>query len=203
MIATPPSLVLFDLDGVLVSYSHQVRVETLGAAIGRAPEVVFSALFDTGIEPRYDAGLLDDAAYLAALSATLGCEVEVAQWLAARSASMRCDPATSARIAALAGRADVAVLTNNGPLVLDSLPSHLADAIPRDRIFCSHVIGVSKPAPAAFLRVVETLGHAPHRTLFLDDNFANVEGARSVGLQAEQVHAPGDIAGILRDYGLD
>ena len=202
MIAQPPSLVLFDLDGVLVSYSHKVRVETLGAAIGRDPDVVFSALFDSGLESRYDAGLLDNAQYLQALSDVLGCTVDTPHWLAARSASMQCAQDTCDRINALAGRTDVAVLTNNGPLVLDSLPAHLAAAIPRERIFCSHVLGVSKPAPVAYLRVVETLGHAPRRTLFLDDNYANVEGARSAGLQAEQVHAPGDFAAILRDYGL-
>ena len=115
---------------------------------------------------------------------------------------MVCAQDTCDRIAALAGRADVAVLTNNGPLVLDSLPGQLVTVIPRERIFCSHVLGVSKPAPVAFLQVVETLGHAPQRTLFLDDNYANVEGARSAGLQAELVEAPGDFAGILRDYGL-
>ena len=47
MIAQPPSLVLFDLDGVLVSYSHRIRMETLGAAIGRDPDVVFSKAVTT------------------------------------------------------------------------------------------------------------------------------------------------------------
>jgi len=202
VIAQPPSLVLFDLDGVLVSYSHKVRVETLGAAIGREPDVVFSALFDTGLESRYDAGLLTNAQYMQGLSEVLGCTVDTTNWLAARAASMQCAQDTCDRIKALAGRAEVAVLTNNGPLVLESLPAHLTTVIPRERIFCSHVLGVSKPAPVAFLRVVETLGHAPQRTLFLDDNYANVEGARSAGLQAEQVPSPGAFAGILRDYGL-
>jgi putative hydrolase of the HAD superfamily len=197
-----PSLVLFDLDGVLVSYSHRIRMETLGAAIGRDPEAVFAALFDTGLESRYDAGLLNTDDYMSALSDVLGCKVDAREWLAARAASMQCTQATVDAIAALAGRADVAVLTNNGPLVLDALPTHLANAIPRERIFFSHVLGVSKPAPVAFLRVVETLGHAPSRTLFLDDNYANVEGARSAGLQAEQVEGPGEFAHILRDYGL-
>ena len=197
-----PSLVLFDLDGVLVSYSHRIRMETLGAAIGRAPEAVYAALFDAGLESRYDAGLITGDDYMAALSDVLGCRVATEDWLAARSASMMCAQDTCDRIAALTGRADVAVLTNNGPLVLDSLPGHLVTVIPRERIFCSHVLGVSKPAPVAFLQVVETLGHAPERTLFLDDNYANVEGARSAGLQAELVEAPGDFAGILRDYGL-
>ena len=117
----PPSLVLFDLDGVLVSYSHAIRMQTLGDAIGRAPEVVYSALFDTGLEHRYDAGLITQDAYLEGLSDILGCTVDTPNWLAARSASMHCEPATCVRIASLAKRAEIAVLTNNGPLDEDAL----------------------------------------------------------------------------------
>ena len=60
MIATPPSLVLFDLDGVLVSYSHRIRCETLGAAIGRTHAAVIgrplplngAGVWDRVIPPR-------------------------------------------------------------------------------------------------------------------------------------------------------
>ena len=83
----PPSLVLFDLDGVLVEYSHARRMAHMGAALDRDPADIFAALFESGLEARYDAGLLTTDAYLAELGAMLGCTVDAATWSAARIAS--------------------------------------------------------------------------------------------------------------------
>ena len=203
MSASRPSLVLFDLDGVLVHYDRPRRVAALGQALDREPDAVFDALFGaTGLENRFDTGLLTGDAYLDALSDTLGCRVDEATWRAARHESMTYDEATHARIARLAQRAEVAILTNNGALVVDALPPTLVEMIPRARILCSGTTGLCKPAPVAFLRAIETLGHTAHRTLFLDDNDDNVAGAREAGLYAERVARPGCFDAILACYGL-
>lgn len=200
----PPSLVLFDLDGVLVEYSHARRMAHMGAALDRDPAAIFAALFESGLESRYDAGLLTTDAYLAELGAMLGCTVDAATWSAARIASMTCTDATCARVASLAGHCEVAVLTNNGLLIPDLLPQAFPQLFPQleGRVFCSAALGVSKPEPDAFLRVLERLGHAPANALFLDDNRYNVEGARNIGMRAEHVVRPGEFDAILSASGL-
>jgi len=197
-----PSLVLLDLDGVLVAYDHRRRMEHLGAAIGRDPDRVYAALFDAGLEARYDAGEIDTTHYLAELGDALDHPVDPEAWRAARAASMDCTPGTCARIAALAQRCDIAILTNNGPLVLDALPQALTALFKPGRIFCSGALRMAKPSIAVFRHVVAHLGHAPHATLFLDDNHDNVEGARAAGLHAEHVARPGAFDAILARYAL-
>ncbi|BCT92674.1 hypothetical protein LYSHEL_16980 [Lysobacter helvus] len=197
-----PSLVLFDLDGVLVAYDRRRRMEHLGAALGRDPDRVYAALFESGLEARYDAGEIDTAQYLAALGEALDHPVDPAAWHAARAASMDCTPETCARVATLATRCDIAILTNNGPLVIDALPHALASLFQPDRIFGSGALHLAKPAPEVFRKVVAHLGHAPHAALFLDDNHDNVEGARAAGLLAEHVARAGEFDAILARYAL-
>jgi len=198
------ALVLFDLDGVLVAYDHRGRIAHLGKAIGRSAEAVHAALFESGLESRYDAGLLTTDEYLAQLGTELGASVDRAAWTAARAAAMACTDATCARIAALSAHRDVAVLSNNGELVAGMLPDALPQLFPalHGRVFCSGTIGASKPDAAAFLHVLDRLGHLPQRSLFLDDRQQNVDGARAAGLNAERILAPGDFDHVLRDYGL-
>ena len=204
MSASPPSLVLFDLDGVLVDYDRRTRMEHLGSAIGCSADAVFAALFESGLEDRYDAGALTSEAYLAILGDSLGCKVDRSTWSAARVASMTCAQATCARLSALSTRCEIAVLTNNGAMIVDLLPHAMPGLFPSldGRVFCSGALGASKPSRDSFLRVVDHLGHAPHRTLFLDDSMDNVDGARAAGLFAEHVARPGEFDAILGVYGL-
>jgi glucose-1-phosphatase len=197
-----PSLVLFDLDGVLVGYDRRRRMQHLGTAIGCDPDRIYAALFDAGLEARYDAGDIDSAQYLAELGQLLDTSVDPATWRAARAAAMDCTPATCARIAALAARCDIAILTNNGPLVIDALPHALASHFQPDRVFCSGALRLAKPSAEVFRQVVDRLGHAPHATLFLDDNPDNVAGARAAGLHAEHIERAGEFDAVLSRYGL-
>jgi putative hydrolase of the HAD superfamily len=56
-----------------------------------------------------------------------------------------------------------------------------------DRVFTSFQLGLIKPDAEVFEHVADELSLEPNRILFLDDNIINVEGARTVGLQAEKV----------------
>jgi putative hydrolase of the HAD superfamily len=57
-----------------------------------------------------------------------------------------------------------------------------------DGAFYSYEMRVAKPDPAYFRVVLERLGLPAGEVLFVDDNAANVEAARSAGLRAEQWH---------------
>ncbi|MGY4515283.1 HAD-IA family hydrolase [Lysobacter sp. HA18] len=201
---TTPSLVLFDLDGVLATYDRATRVAHLANSLSVRVDAVWSALFDSGLEDRFDAGEIGADAYLLELGEGLGARVDRKLWAAARCAAMDVDDTLPALLSTAREHADIAVLTNNGELLVELLPQiapSLAAAF-RDRVLCSGRFGLRKPEEHVYLEAVRVLGHAPESTLFLDNSVANVEGARRAGLQAARVATPSDLAAVLANYGL-
>lgn len=68
-----------------------------------------------------------------------------------------------------------------------------------DDTFYSYELGVAKPDPAYFTAILDRLGTAADEVLFVDDNLANVEAARGLGLRAEQWHVE-DGQAVLREH---
>jgi len=71
-----------------------------------------------------------------------------------------------------------------------------------DTRFLSHELGLVKPDREIFEHVVTGLGCAPDEVLFLDDNQLNVDGARSVGLNAHRVIGVAGSRDVLAQHGL-
>ncbi len=74
-----------------------------------------------------------------------------------------------------------------------------------DELFFSYALGVAKPEPGYFRKILNLLGVSPARVLFIDDHLKNAAAAESVGIAAEVYHVdqgPGHFAAILQRYGL-
>lgn len=203
---TPPrlSLVLFDFDGVLAAYAHHARVGALARAVDRTPAQVHAALVASGLERAYDSGRLDTTAYLAHLGDALGCTVDAAAWIDARIAGSRVDPAVPVLVEAVAARVPVGVLSNAGPLLAEAMRGIVAPLFPMldGRVLCSGALGVRKPDRAIFEHALAHFGSVAQQTLFLDDLFVHVRGARAAGLHAETVHDARSLRRVLRRYAL-
>jgi putative hydrolase of the HAD superfamily len=199
-----PSLVLFDLDGVLAAYDRSVRVAHLAISVGATPDAVWGALFGSGLEDRFDAGDISGERYLQELGDALDARVERRAWADARRTAMRVDPGLPALLSRVRTGAEIAVLTNNGALLVDLLPeiAPTLAAVFGDRVLCSGRLRTRKPDPRVYVDALRILDHAPAATLFLDDSPANVEGARRAGLRAAHVPSPAALAGVLSTYGL-
>jgi putative hydrolase of the HAD superfamily len=52
-----------------------------------------------------------------------------------------------------------------------------------DKAYYSHEIGLRKPDAEAYLYVLNENNLQAHETLFIDDTYKNIEGAKAVGLQ--------------------
>jgi putative hydrolase of the HAD superfamily len=194
---------LLDFDGVLVRHARHLRVRHLAASTGCSVAQVQAALFDSGLEQQHDAGL-DSTLYLQQVSAALGSTLSIAQWQAARIAASLPQAGVIERIEQVARRLPIAILTNNGALMADTIPPilpTLATAL-HGRILCSGALGGRKPDPAVFVQAVELLGARAARTLFIDDLFTNVRGARQAGLQAETAADSRSIGKVLKRYAL-
>ena len=203
---TPPPLrlVLFDFDGVLARYSHATRLAHLARVAGCTPARVSEVLFDSGLERAYDSGTLATDTYLQQLGAGLGCTIDADLWIASRCAGTQADPIALALVASVASRVQVGVLTNNGALMRDAIPCIVAPLFPllEGRVLCSGILGVRKPDRAIFERALAHFDVRAQETLFVDDLFVNVQGARAAGLHADTVVDARSMRTVLRRYGL-
>lgn len=195
---------LFDFDEVLAKYHHEARIAFLGRHAGCAPERVREVLFASGLEREYDGGRIDTATYLARLGDGVGKVIDEATWIASRLAGSRADPALLAHVAALDASLPLAVLSNNGALMARAIPRVLGTAADRfeGRVLCSGGFGLRKPDPAIFTAALVRLGWDAGSTLFVDDSFRNVQGARHAGMHAETVTDLRSLRRVLRRFQL-
>ncbi len=63
----------------------------------------------------------------------------------------------------------------------------------------SHKIGLRKPEESCYNYVLDHSQLKPERTLFLDDNLANITSAKSMGIQAVQIKYPDQIFEVLNN----
>lgn len=199
----PPSLVLLDFDGVLVQYRRDLRIAHLAAAAGVASTRVREALFDSGLEATYDSGDMATADYLQRLGENLGAEIDASTWIAARVAACVADPRVIEQVLALSAHTPIAVLTNNGPLLAEAMPRIVPALFPTlaGRVLCSGALGLRKPDPEIFRRALAHFRMPAQQTLFMDDLFINVQGARSIGMHADTVKDARGLRRVLKRHG--
>ncbi len=68
--------------------------------------------------------------------------------------------------------------------------------------FSSCYMGLRKPAPAIYRRVLDILGKPAERILFIDDREENVAGARDAGIRAIRFLGAGALRATLEDIGV-
>lgn len=199
-----PSLVLFDLDEVLVDYDHEARLSLLAARSGTTPEQVYAALFQSGLEHDSDMGRFQPQEYADELARRLGAPVTLADCVDARGASMRIRPDALRLAQRVAERARIGILTNNGLYLRDTLRAICPDLFPlfEGRVRFAAEFRLLKPDPQVYLRCLPTLDAVPGTTLFIDDKPENVEGAIVAGLQAEQFTSVAALAETFASYSL-
>ena len=127
---TGPSFafLVFDLDGVLLDFHPERRLARLAAITGLTPAFLQAAIWDSDFERSAEAGAWPDGeAYLAAFNARIGVAVTREQWIAARREAMTPRAAVIGYLRRLRERVPLALLTNNGALLLEALPQLCGD----------------------------------------------------------------------------
>ena len=196
-------LVIFDLDEVLVDFRPAARLARLQSITGRPAAELHAAWWGTDREERAEAGEhADGEAYLRDFNARIGYPLTRAQWTDARGAAMQVRPEVFDYARGLAARLPLALLSNNGPLLRETLPDLLPGiaALFGPRLHASADFGARKPEPEVFRRLLVRHGIAPGDALMIDDQGANVAGARAAGLAAIQFRDLGDLAARLEEW---
>ncbi len=96
----------------------------------------------------------------------------------------------------------IAVLSNTNPVHWDTQPDHQRVKALFDTLFLSYELGMAKPDAEIYHEVVARLDVPAEAVVFLDDNQINVDGARSVGIDAALAKGVDQARAALRERGL-
>ena len=99
------------------------------------------------------------------------------------------------------------LLSNTSSIHIEAVDKILYEASGVERLtdlfektFLSYEMGVMKPHPEIYERVLKEANINAHETLFLDDNPDNIKGASTLGIQTIHVQKPLTILDYLNDY---
>ena len=196
--------VVFDMDGVLCRYRIEKRLAHLATLCGKSPDEIHAAIWGSGFEHLSDSGQITADAYLAGFGERMGVSLSRDQWLNARRIAMEPDLEMLDLARVLSRRATVAMLTNNGALLeqtIDEVFPAIRPLFGRHSYFASS-FGTAKPDPTIFRTLCQRLGTRPAETLFLDDDPENAEGARAAGLVGHHFAGIGPFRDELARFGL-
>lgn len=187
MIRTP--FFVFDMDDVLFDYDWRVRMSGLTALTGYdIGELRKLWWHDAGEWAAEAGGFADADSYHTAFTRAIGRDLPVEDWIANRRSAMTPWPDSLAAVARAAELGTVSLLTNNGPLV----EAHLAELAPElvplfgAELHTSSFYGARKPDPLVFRNMLAHYAVPADQVFFADDLEVNVEGARSVGIEAHR-----------------
>lgn len=190
--------IVFDLGGVLVELRGVSQMlEWCGGSLSEA-ELWRRWLTSPGVR-RFESGQCDAAAFASTVVQEFALAVEPAQFLQAFAVwPEHLFPGARALLESLAPRFRLVSLSNTNAVHWQHVCHTLGLADCFQEHFPSHQTGRLKPDRETFEFVVQCLGAAPERMLFFDDNLANVETARSVGMHARRVSGVSETIAALR-----
>lgn len=186
--------ILFDLGGVLLNLDYSATTTALCRLAGRDLPDFYSKTRQATLFDRFERGEVTVTEFREELRRLLGTRSDDDALDAAWNALLLDVPAAHVELVLrLRATHRVYLLSNTNEL-------HIADFLARferehgatygawsdlfHRDFYSHQLGLRKPDVAIFAHVLEREGLEPRRTLFVDDNWNNVQGARDAGLEA-------------------
>ncbi len=196
--------VLFDMDGVLYAYDFNNRLNLLEAALNVPVADIREKIFTSGFDDAHDDGEMNTDDYIAGIAERLGVPVRLGQWVAARKWAMAPEPAMLDLARDLSTKAEIALLTNNGPMLYEHLGA-LAPELPgifKDRLFVSGVHGFNKERAEGFTGMLAHLGWSPASTLFIDDSAQYIAAANEAGLVTHHFDGIDGLRARLTSLGL-
>ncbi|GAA3927979.1 HAD family phosphatase [Microbacterium soli] len=192
------STVLFDLDGVIRHFDHEVgaRIERrLGIAPGEIPRIAFSG---TRLQ-RLTTGRLSRVDWIAGIGEELGDRAAAEEW--GGQPSLLDEEVLSLVEELVACGIRAAILTNGSDATAEETAALGLDSR-FDPIFNTADIGVAKPDARAFTHVLDALGAEPGSVLFTDDTPANVTAAQALGIRAHRFRDARSLRMALREHGV-
>ena len=198
--------ILFDIGGVLIELDPGRCIEAFQTILGfQRITKILDPCHQKGIYGDMEAGIVsvDEFRRHILAESRSGCgPADVDAAMAALLVGMR--PDTVQTVKRLAGKYPLYLLSNNNPISMARTYEIMREnGIEHTIIFKDEFISwemkMLKPTREFYEEAVRRVGLPAEEILFIDDNQANVDGARSVGIEARYYQPGTDLSLLLAD----
>ncbi|MGI0141968.1 MAG: HAD family hydrolase [Candidatus Micrarchaeales archaeon] len=173
--------ILFDLGGVVVDFWIKQYFDYLGKVSGYSRKEVEKKLdYHWNM---LELGLIHVKFFEREISDVLGIERSKVQWIEFYKKNMRINKKMMALVKALKKRYKVAFLSNVDHTKYD-IGRSILDLKEFDYAFASCYMKKRKPDPEAYKYVLRKMHMKADEVIFIDNQYENVLGARSVGIKS-------------------
>jgi HAD superfamily hydrolase (TIGR01509 family) len=193
---------LFDLGGVIIGIDWDRAFSRWAEASGEGLEAIRERYRFDGAYERHERGEIGELEYYASLRESLGIRISDEEFRAGWKAIFTAEIAETVELLRkLQHRIAIYAFSNSNPAHHAVWSKKFETALaPFRKVFVSSEMGLRKPDREAFEAISREIGVPLARILFFDDTLANVEGARTAGLQAVHVKSPQDVEDALRRF---
>lgn len=187
--------IIFDLGNVIIDLDYQNALNVIKDLVPESAHPRIDDFYLTDFHRDYEKGLLHSDAFRNEVRTYLELDFEDQKVDDLWNCLLGKIPAERLKlIEKLRENYQVGVLSNTNVIHIHAVNSILQrdhgienfDPI-FDWVFLSHEMGLSKPSPEIYEKMLMDLGTSAEKVLFFDDLKANVDGAASVGINAVQV----------------
>ena len=199
-----PGAIVFDIGGVLIGLDMGRCIDAFRYGLGfeRITELL-DPCHQKGIYGELEGGRLSEQHFkeLVIAESRPGTTPEDVDYAVGQLLVQKMDPRTVQTVLRLSREYPLYLLSNNNPISIRHCMRVLREnGINPDTTFKGQFISselkLMKPSPEFYSLVIEKIGLPAREILFIDDNKANVDGARAVGMDA-RLYNPGTDIGLL------
>jgi glucose-1-phosphatase len=197
-----PRCLLLDLGMVMVDLNYDRFATCMRELTGLDPsqlQVLFAA---EDLGKKFETGGLTSEQFFAEVSRRTGGKMLWPEFLDAWSSIIGRAMIPDAILADLAGNVRLWAISNTNALHFDFLSRNFTFLRHFQGVVLSHEVGALKPDPRIFHHALEKMRTDPEDVLFVDDQEANINAARELGIDAFRFLDPDQFADEMAVRGL-
>lgn len=197
--------IIFDLGGVIIDVNMNYPYIFFSQQSSLSADLLIPNL--KNIAFAYEVGKIDDDEFIRNIQSILDIEYNRGEIIKIWNGMLgNVPPHLGILLAQIKQDKKTFILSNTNPIHIAEVEKRFTQSIIDysfsslfDQIYYSYEIGLHKPDLAIFDYVIKNQNLNPNTTLFIDDNLANVEGARHLGLKAVHMYPPMSLTDLFRD----
>jgi glucose-1-phosphatase len=198
----PPRCLLLDLGMVMIGVNYHDFAVRMKAHTGLGPDQLREVFAAESLGKRFETGLISAREFFEEVCRRTGACLQYPEFVSAWNSMIGQPIIPGHWIAALARQVRLWVISNTNELHYDWLKAGFDALHHFEGFILSHEVGVAKPDERIFRIALERMRVPAAEVVFVDDLAANVNAAKSLGIDGFVFVDPDRFAAELRARGL-